>query len=338
MAGIARILIVDDEPKICEFLSILLGREGYQTHSAYNAAEALARIAAETYDLVLADLKMPGMDGFEMISRLKAMRPELPVIMITGYATVETAVKALRHGVEDYVTKPFNIDELSKVISRALLWSRRGHEQEDLAAQLKQAEAELARCRKVMEEQCAAVIRTFAAGVEARERYMAGHSRRVGEYACALAKACGVTPDEIEILHRAAELHDIGQIAVSERVLGKEAVLTEEERSLIRNHPAAGERFFEPLDFLGPERPLIRSHHERVDGSGYPDGLRGDQIPKLARMLALADSFDAMTSDRPYRPAMTRLRAAREIAAGAGHQFDAELAKIFCEQVVGNNK
>ena len=147
-------------------------------------------------------------------------------------------------------------------------------------------------------------------------------------------RRAATAPDEIEILHRAAELHDIGEIAVSEGVLGKAGVLTPEERGLIRSHSAAGEQIFEPLDFLGPERPLIRSHHERVDGSGYPDGLRGDEIPKLARMLALADSFDAMTSERPYRPAMTRSRAAKEIEAEAGRQFDAELARIFCEQVV----
>jgi putative two-component system response regulator len=335
MAENARILVVDDEPKICEFLAILLGREGYQVDSANSAADGLARIEATPYDLVLTDLKMPGMDGFELVTRLKAARPELPVIMITGYATVETAVRALRHGVEDYVTKPFNIDELRKVISRALRGVRMEHEQQDLAAELKQADEELARFRNVMEEQCAAAIRTLAAELEARDRYMRGHMQRVAEYACALAEACGVRPEEIEILHRAADLHDIGQIAVSEQILTKPGALTEEERALVRNHPAAGERIIGPMTFLGAARPIIRSHHERMDGSGYPDGLRGDAIPRLARMLTVADSFDAMTSERPYRPAMSRQRAAEEMEAGAGRQFDPELVRVFCHQVIG---
>ena len=168
MAKETRILVVDDEPKICEFLGILLGREGYKTDSAFNAAEALARIEQNSYDLVLTDLKMPGMDGFELITRLKKIRPDLPVIMITGYATVETAVQALRYGVDDYVTKPFNIDELRKVIARSLQSATVQQQKQELAAQLQAADAELARCRKLVEEQCISVIQMLVAKVEAQ--------------------------------------------------------------------------------------------------------------------------------------------------------------------------
>jgi putative two-component system response regulator len=334
MAKETRILVVDDEPKICEFLGILLGREGYQTDSAFNAADALAQIERNSYDLVLTDLKMPGMDGFELITRLKKLRPELPVIMITGYATVETAVQALRYGVDDYVTKPFNIDELRKVIARSLQSATVQEQKQELTAQLQSAETELARCRKLAEEQCVSVIQMLVAKVEARDKYMAGHSRRVAEYACALAKASGVAPDQIEILHKAADLHDLGQIIISDRVMGKPELFTSEERGIVRDHPAVGEQIIQPIESLGAARPLIRSHHERMDGGGYPDGLRGENIPLLARMLCIADAFDGMTSERPYRSAMTKGRAAEELTSTAGQQFDPELAKVFCEKVV----
>jgi len=334
MAKEPHILVVDDEPKICEFLGILLGREGYKTDSAYSAADALARSEQCSYDLVLTDLKMPGMDGFELITRLKKARPELPVIMITGYATVETAVQALRYGVDDYVTKPFNIDELRKVIARSLQSATVEQQKQELATQLQAAGDELARCRRLVEEQCVSVIQMLVAKVEAKDKFMVGHSRRVAEYACALAKASGVSPDQIEILHKAADLHDVGQIVINDQIMEKPSPFSPEERGLVRDHPAIGEQIIQPIESLGAARPLIRAHHERMDGEGYPDGLRGGNIPLLARMLCIADAFDGMTSARPYRPAMTKGRAADELTSAAGRQFDPELAKVFCEKVV----
>jgi putative two-component system response regulator len=334
MAKETCILVVDDEPKICEFLGILLGREGYRTASAYSAAEALALIERNSYALVLTDLKMPGMDGFELITRLKKIRPDLPVIMITGYATVETAVQALRYGVDDYVTKPFNIDELRKVIARSLESATAQQQRQELAAQVQLAEAELTRCRKLAEEQCVSVIQALVTRVEAKERFMIGHSRRVAEYACALAKVSGVSADEIEILHKAANLHDVGQIVINDRIMEKPFTFTPEERGIVRSHPVIGEQIIEPIESLRAARPLIRSHHEQMDGGGYPDGLRGENIPLLARMLCIADAFDGMTSERPYRPAMTKSRAAEELTSAAGRQFDPELVKAFCGKVV----
>jgi HD-GYP domain-containing protein (c-di-GMP phosphodiesterase class II) len=170
--------------------------------------------------------------------------------------------------------------------------------------------------------------------VEARDKFMIGHSRRVAEYACALAAAAGVSADEIEVLHKAADLHDLGQMAISDQVMGKPSRLTGEELGLVRSHPAIGEQLIEPIESLGTARPLIRSHHERMDGGGYPDGLRGEGIPRLARMLCIADAFDGMTSERPYRPAMAKSRAAEELTSAAGRQFDPELARVFCQEVV----
>jgi response regulator RpfG family c-di-GMP phosphodiesterase len=254
--------------------------------------------------------------------------------MITGYATVETAVQALRYGVDDYVTKPFNIDELRKVIARSLQSATVEQQKQELATQLQAAGDELARCRKLAEEQCVSVIQMLVAKVEAKDKYMVGHSRRVAEYACALAKASGVSPDQIEILHKAADLHDVGQIVINDQIMEKPSPFSPEERGLVRDHPAIGEQIIQPIESLGAARPLIRAHHERMDGEGYPDGLRGENIPLLARMLCIADAYDGMTSARPYRPAMTKGRAAEELTSAAGRQFDPELAKVFCEKVV----
>lgn len=359
MAAQAQILVVDDEKKICEFLAVLLGREGYRVAAAHNAADALDCVGREPFDMVITDLKMPGMDGFELVTRLKALKPGLPVVMITGYATVETAVRALRHGVDDYVTKPFNIEELRKVVSRSLQTARIERENRDLIQRLKETNAELARHRLLLaekvrrtgsaleearvlidqyegqlEEHCLAMIEALVNTLEAKDHYTSGHSRRVSQYACALAQAMGSNPAEIELLRRAACLHDIGKIGVHESILEKPSRLTLEERNMVQEHPSTGEGIVKPLDFLRPLRPLIRHHHERMDGQGYPDHLCGGDIPLLARILTIADSFDAMTSERPYRPAMSRRNAAAELMAHAGRQFDASLAGLFCDKVL----
>jgi len=316
MADKARILIVDDEPKICDFLETLLRREGYETTSAGQAADALASISKSDYDLIVTDLRMPGMDGFELVRRIKDVRRDLPVVMITGYATVETAVQALRHGVDDYVTKPFNVDEMRKVIARALRASDAERETREI------------------QERCVAVLKALTARLEARDPYMNGHSRRVGDYACELGKAAGASAEEIALLRTAADLHDIGKTVVNDAILEKPSELNAGERDLIRGHPELGEKLVEPLGFLASARPVIRHHHERVDGSGYPDGLKGEAIPRLARMLTIADAYDAMTTERPWRPALSPEEAGREIRSCAGKQFDPALAETFRGKVL----
>jgi HD-GYP domain-containing protein (c-di-GMP phosphodiesterase class II) len=168
--------------------------------------------------------------------------------------------------------------------------------------------------------------------LEAKDRYTSGHSQRVGQYSAALGRATGLS--EAEVLNRSAQLHDIGKIAVHDFILKKPGKLTDEERRLFNTHPSIGEHLVQTLDFLKTARPLIRHHHERFDGGGYPDGLKGDQIPRLVRIITIADSYDAMTSERPYRPAMSTETAAAEIRRCAGNQFDKDLAEAFCGEVV----
>jgi len=316
MTATASILIVDDEPKICHFLEVMLTREGYHVRTCCDPIEALDLAVQDNYDLVITDLKMPGMDGFELVQGLKSVCEDLPIIMITGYATVETAVQALRHGVDDYVTKPFNVEELRKVIARSL----------------KTAASE--RQNRQLVEDCVAVLRELAASLEEKDPYLQGHSKRVGNYARSLGQLVGLSPEEIEHLETAAQLHDIGKVSVSEQIIDKADQLNDEERDAIRRHPSLGEHLVAPLDFLAPVRPIIRHHHEAFDGSGYPDGLEGANIPRLARILSIADAYDAMTSKRPYRNAMTAEQAAAEIQSCAGVQFDKDLADAFCTKVI----
>jgi len=349
MSEEARILVVDDEPKICQFLKVLLEREGLRVSSACRAAEAIEMFEEDAYDLVITDLKMPGMDGFELVKRLKAIESDTPVVMITGYATVETAVQALRHGVDDYITKPFNIEELRKVIARSLQASTMERENRSLLERLERANAELKKHEETLaaaeasgasrgdlelEERCLGVLKALAGALEAKDQYLRGHSQRVTDYACALGRALDLGAGEMELLRTAGRLHDLGKISVNDTILDKPKPLTGSERNRVEDHPSVGEQIVGPLEFLKPVQPLIRHHHERMDGKGYPDRLEGTDIPRLARILAVADAFDAMTSRRPWRPAMTAEEAATEIRSCAGVQFDRELADVFCAKGV----
>ncbi len=312
------VLIVDDEPKICQFLDVFLRREGYRPDSVCRAADAIEKVKTGNYDIVITDLKMPGMDGFELVEKLKAIRRDLPVVMITGYATVETAVQALRHGVDDYITKPFNIDEMRKVLDRLLR-----------SVQMERETSEI-------EKRCLDMLKTLVHASEAKDKYLCGHSRRVAGYAAALADVLGMDAGQRNLLKNAAELHDIGKVAVSDSILDKPDLLSNDERDLVRHHPSLGEEIIGQIDGLQELRPIIRHHHERLDGRGYPDGLKGEAIPRLARILSIADAYDAMTSPRPYRPAHTTDEARREILSCIGKQFDEDLADVFCEKVVSS--
>jgi len=522
MADELKILVVDDEPKICELLRALLRREGYAVDVTYSAQEALQRLSQGDYAMMLTDLKMPGMDGLELVTRSKQMRSDLSVIMVTGYATVETAVGALRHGVDDYVTKPFNIDELRKVVSKTLSVRRLARVNQELMDQLKVANTTLeqqrdklahmvttatghldetlaalrhriedlatvneigrlvasaldldrvlnlcldalcgkmdiqtcsimlldsergelvvkasrgaksaeilgtrqkadvgvagwvirttepllvediaqdprfpkrqseryagssflcvplslesrvmgvisaadkrsripftqsdlnllvtvagplsiamenARLYQLLQENCFSTVKALAISLEAKDGYTSGHSQRVTEYATTMANALGLTEKDVVILQHAGMLHDIGKIGITEQILNKRGRLSDEEYQVIRSHPVTGQRIIQSLEFLRAAREPIRNHHERWDGTGYPDALHGQRIPLLARIMAVADAYDAMTSNRPYRPPMPKADAIRELQAAAGAQFDPELTSVFTKTLAAS--
>jgi len=534
MPSDARILVVDDEPKICMMLRTALEREGYAVETCLDGATALERVRAAGYDVVISDIRMPGLSGFELIHRIKEARPRTVVVAITGHATVETEVNALRCGADDYITKPFDIAKLRRVVETSvrsqqllggtpdsaagvalrtptadavpaavaalaapgagaaqplplpaaaqdLLESNRRLEQRvaelitiQEITQAVMAELRLdrlldtclvsvgaatgARCvsillydaaeeclvvrarrgrdrRRIVGERCALgegiagwiaqhrvplliqcldeqpvframarndgydsgsfaavplawqerllgvlcatdkaegrpfeerdlrlllgvatqiaiaienarqyeslqqnafnALRTLADSFEVKGSFARGHSERVATYATRAARELGLSAEEIETLRQAAQLHDIGNVAISETILGRSGPLSDNEFSLVREHPLRSERILQSLGFLDAILPLVRHHHERWDGKGYPDSLKGREIDPMTRILTLADAFDAMTTPRPYRGTLDRAEAFAELAQCAGAQFDPRLIEPFRRAVGG---
>jgi len=514
-----RILVVDDEPNICALLSELLSQQDYIIETCLNGQDALAKIRADGYDMLISDLKMPGISGIDLIRSVKSVSPDTAAVLVTGYATVETAVEALRHGADDYVTKPFNIQELRKVVSRGIESKHLRRKNRELVSMLQTANEELHRhknelkhevvmtsesllatnqrleqrvqqlntimnvmkaitsvldlerllnfCLKLLNRemgvenssimlmqpdgQCLTVkaaygprsdrvvgqerrlgdgvagwvaeykeallmsnvdagpvfttpfsrdypnksflcvplvlqeralgvlnltgkidggvfseqdrdfaltiagqiavaienaglydtiqqnslsaVQALAESLEARDPYTSGHSSRVTDYALRVAKSTGVSKTSQETLRYAGRLHDIGKLGISEATLHKNGDLSEDEWATIREHPTKGERIVHSLGFLNRVEPVVRHHHEHWDGSGYPEGLKGEEIPFLTRILSVADCYDAMTSQRPYRSAMSHNDALAELVAGRSKQFDPAIVDHFAKAI-----
>ena len=309
-----RILVVDDEPAITKLLRRVLEGEGHEVVVAADGQAALDRLSERRPDLVILDLDMPRLGGFEVCRRLKAA-PEtrlLPVLVLTGTGAAGTRLRAWGLGADEFLTKPFQALEVA-ARCRSLL------RQKDLVDALDSAES---------------VVFALARAVEAKSPYTQGHTDRVTRHALALAGRLGLGAAEIDILRRGSALHDIGKIGTPDAILDKPGRLTPEEYAVVKRHPAEGARILEPLRSARDVAPLVRWHHERADGAGYPDGLAGDAIPPLVRILAVADVYDALASDRPYRTAMSHGRC-REVMAedAAAGGLDAELVRVFFETV-----
>jgi putative two-component system response regulator len=280
-----RILIVDDEAAARTALATLLRREGFEVRDASDGATALAECHSFRPDLILLDIVMPGVDGFEVCRRIKAT-PETrltPVVLITGLTATEDRIQGINAGADDFLSKPIDFNELL-ARTRSLL-------------RLKQFTDEL--------ENAEGVLFSLAQSIEARDPYTSGHCERLAEMSARLGAKLGLTEEDIRSLRRAGIVHDIGKVVVPDAILLKEGPLSPEETEVMRKHPVVGERICAPLRTFHGVLPIIRHHHERHDGSGYPDGLRGDEIPLTAAILQLADVYDALTTDRPYRKAST---------------------------------
>jgi putative two-component system response regulator len=281
---IEKILIVDDESAARTALESLLRREGYEVRDASDGPSALHECAKFRPDLILLDILMPGMNGFEVCRRIKAT-PETrltPVVLITGLSATEDRIEGINAGADDFLSKPLDFNELL-ARARSLL-------------RLKQITDEL--------ENAETVLFTLAESIEARDPYTRGHCERLAEMSSRLGAQLGIPDEHIKALRWAGTVHDVGKVAVPDAILLKPGPLTLEEMTMMRRHSVVGERICAPLRAFRLVTPIIRHHHEKRDGSGYPDGLRGEEIPLTARILQLADVYDALTTDRPYRTAV----------------------------------
>ena len=314
-------LIVDDEPRLRQVLAHLMRNDGFACLEAGNGEEALVHLEQHPVTLVMSDLRMPRMDGLELLRRVRGRWPDTAVVMITAVADVEVAVSCLAIGAMDYLTKPFHLEEVRARVAQALEKRRLVMENRGYQESLQEKVAVQARR---LEELFLASIQSLAEALEVKDPYTRGHSIRVSHYSVVIARELGLEDELLRHIELGGHVHDIGKIGVREDVLNKPGKLTDAEYEHIMTHPVVGWRILAPL--LG-ETPvalnIVRSHHERYDGRGIPDRLAGELIPFEARIAAVADSFDAMTSDRPYRPDGMSLEASvAELVRCSGTQFD----------------
>src|SRR4030081_1437114 len=314
-------LVVDDEPRLRQVLVHLMRNDGFTCLEAGNGEEALVHLHRHPITLVMSDLRMPKMDGLELLRQTRARFPDVAVVMITAIADVEVAVSCLAIGAMDYLTKPFHLEEVRARVAQAmekrrLVIENRGYQeslQEKVAVQARR-----------VEELFLASIQSLAEALEVKDPYTRGHSIRVSNYSVIIARELRLEGEMLRQVELGGHVHDIGKIGVREDVLNKTAQLTEREYEHIMTHPVVGWRILAPLLADTPAAlNIVRSHHERFDGRGVPDRLAGSAIPLEARIAAAADAFDAMTSDRPYRPDGLRVDdAIAEIVRCSGTQFD----------------
>ncbi len=320
-------LIVDDEAPLRAVLRRILEQQGFRCRDAASGAEAVALLEELPAALVLTDYHMPEMDGVTLLKTVRERWPETAVVMVTGVSDVDLAVQCLANGAMDYVTKPFRVDEIRGRVGQAL--EKRQLLLENTAYR-EHLEARVQQQARAYEDLFLASLQSLADALEVKDPYTWGHSVRVGQYSTAIARELGLDAERLAQLELGSRLHDIGKIGVREAVLNKDGALTPEEYRHIMEHPVIGWRLLSPLLRDAPHAlAVVRSHHERVDGRGAPDGLAGDAIPLEARIAAVADSFDAMTSGRPYRAGMAVEEAMAELYRCIGTQFDAQCVAAF---------
>ncbi len=311
------VLVVDDERGPRESLRMIL-EPSHRVLQAACASDALEILRAQPVDVATLDLQMPGMRGDELMGALGLEFPGVELIVITGCGSVASAAAAVRQGICDYLQKPFDVVQVTSAVARAVarrnarLETRRG-----------------AGASSWGEPRTLAFLELLAATIEAKDRFMRGHARRVAFYSGLVAERMGLADGERESLRMAAFLHDLGKVGVPTDLLRKPGALSPDERRIVEQHPAIGSGLLAPLDLPAAVSLALRHHHEWWNGRGYPDGIAAEGIPLVARIIGVADAFDAMTSDRPYRRTPGPERAAAELRRWAGVQFDPEISKQF---------
>jgi putative two-component system response regulator len=306
----ARVLVIDDEALVRSVIAEILVDAGHEVREATNAEEGLEALVTGGPDLIVSDILMPGLSGIELLRRVREQRPSLPVVLVTGAGTYTNLSDALAGGADGLVMKPFSHAELAAAVAGAL--ERAGRSERELRRRLFTP----------------TLTGALANAIEARDSSLHGHCERLSALALRIACEVGLTGEELETVRLGAILHDIGKIGIPDRVLVKAGPFTPEERALMATHPLIGDRLLEPLAELAHIRPVVRHHHERWDGNGYPDGIAGDAIPLAARIVAVADAVEAMTGPRPYRERLEREAVVAELEHGRGTQWDPAVVDI----------
>jgi response regulator RpfG family c-di-GMP phosphodiesterase len=364
----SKVLVVDDDQFALRSMAKVLGSEIYEVVTATGGSEAIDLLKQEPFDLVLTDLKMPEVDGLEVLRQAREIAPQTVVLILTGYASLESAIEALREGAYDYLLKPCSADELKLKIERGLERGRLAEEHQraqealqkahhELEIRVKERTAELAKAneelqieiaqRKRAEEELRqsqarlgktleGTVNALVSAIEMGDPYTPGHPWRVTQLACAMAREMGLLEEQIKGIRMAGLIHDLGKISVPAQILSKPGPLTELEYGLIKAHPQIGYEVLKTIEFVWPVAQILLQHHERMDGSGYPAGLSGEDILLEARILAVADVVEAMISDRPYRLALDIKDALEEISQNRGVLYDPEVVnaclRLFTEK------
>ncbi|MFP4459131.1 MAG: HD domain-containing phosphohydrolase [Candidatus Zixiibacteriota bacterium] len=340
-----RLLVVDDEERVRKILNIQLNQAGYDVLIYSDPKEAIKDITEKDIDLVITDIRMPEVTGEDILQHTLNFKPDVEVIVLTGVVDVEMAVKFLRQGAFDYLIKPIKRNQLLLTVDRALdkrelKIEKKRLQQENIEYQLsleekvEQRTIALSQALEDLERYHLDTIKILSSAIELREEYNLQHSDRVRIMATRLAIVWGFSAERIKRLEYGALLHDIGKIAIPEKILYKDNILTPDEFDIIKQHPEIGARIVSQADYFQDIAPIIRWHHERYDGNGYPDGLYADQIPVQARIISVCDAFDAMTSDRPWRQSYSLERVLKALKTGRGKQFDPELVDLFIQHEI----
>ena len=339
-AGVRRskkpaILVVDDDDALGHALSLRLKLAGFQALSVQSAEQALGRLATNQIDAVLSDLRMPGLSGTELLRRVRSQYPSVAFLLLTALEDAHFGVQAIKDGADDYLIKPVQAKDVLRNLRRAL--QRKSVEREALTSQKQLEElvsertTELRSALRIAEESYENTLLALGTALDLRDGQTAEHSRRVREYALAIAERMCCSEAQLRSVSQGAALHDIGKLGVPDAILLKPGKLTPEEWIIMQGHVQIGYDLVKRIPFLQDAAELILSHHERYDGDGYPRRLRGEQIPLSARIFAVADTFDAMTTPRPYQATRLFSQAIEEIVRQAGRQFDPKVVEAFLE-------
>jgi putative nucleotidyltransferase with HDIG domain len=324
---------VDDEAHIRSMMGATLERHGYDVQMAASGNEALETLDQNTFDLVLTDIVMQDGNGIAVLDRIHAQQPQLPVVMVSAVHDISVAIDAMRRGAYDYLLKPFEREHLVNTVQRALehrqLLQENHNYQENLEQVVRARTEMLRQAMENLEHSYDVTLEALGDALDLKDSETEGHSKRVTAYTIALARAMGISPAEIKVIARGAFLHDIGKMAIPDEILRKPGKLTTKEQEIMREHSSRGYHMLRKIPFLAGAAEIVFSHQEHYDGSGYPSGLRGSDIPIGARIFAVADTLDAITSDRPYRKARSFDVAREEILRCSGTQFDPAVVEVL---------